>query len=386
VGDAEVAQACRELADTWRAERAQRQARRQLDIVDFDAVRDTGFLTLAVPSELGGAWSAPATTTRPIADSLRALAGGDPAVALVSAMHPAVMSYWLLNAEPADDRAWQEQRQAVFATALAGERWGTITSEPGSGGDIMRSKAIAERAASGGALPGDAYSISGDKHFGSGSGIVDWMVTTARPTDDPDGGVTVFAMHVAGRVWDGSDGMQLTGEWDGVGMAATQSHAMRLASMPAVRIARPGPVTDTVAVSGPTIAVLFTAVVLGVVDEAMAFARQQLRPRSDQLRPYEQVEWTTAVTEHWCAQQSFEGALRAIEAGDSSAMRNALCAKQSVAELAESIISRLARVVGGGSYSRRNPLAHWYEDVRALGFLRPPWGLAFDALFALSFD
>jgi hypothetical protein len=41
--------------------------------------------------------------------------------------------------------------------------------------------------------------------------------------------------------------------------------------------------------------------------------------------------------------------------------------------------------LGGGTYSRRSPFAHWFEDVRALGFLRPPWGLAFDGLLATSF-
>ena len=52
--------------------------------------------------------------------------------------------------------------------------------------------------------------------------------------------------------------------------------------------------------------------------------------------------------------------------------------------LAEQTLSRLSRVLGGGTYSRRSPFAHWYEDVRALGFLRPPWGLAFDNLMATS--
>jgi len=42
-------------------------------------------------------------------------------------------------------------------------------------------------------------------------------------------------------------------------------------------------------------------------------------------------------------------------------------------------------VHSAGAFSRRSPFAHWYEDVRALGFLRPPWGLASDNLFALSF-
>ena len=47
---------------------------------------------------------------------------------------------------------------------------------------------------------------------------------------------------------------------------------------------------------------------------------------------------------------------------------------------------RLTRVLGGGTFSRRSPFAHWFEDVRALGFLRPPWGLAYDTLFATSIE
>jgi hypothetical protein len=43
-------------------------------------------------------------------------------------------------------------------------------------------------------------------------------------------------------------------------------------------------------------------------------------------------------------------------------------------------------VVGGGSFSRSSPFGRFAEDVRALGFLRPPWGLVHDQLFAASFD
>ena len=99
----------------------------------------------------------------------------------------------------------------------------------------------------------------------------------------------------------------------------------------------------------------------------------------------EKVEWTRAVNDHWLAVQAYEGSLRTLEAGEPSALFAALCAKEAVAELAEATMGRLARVLGGGTFSRRSPFAHWYEDVRALGFLRPPWGLAYDNLFALSF-
>ena len=42
-------------------------------------------------------------------------------------------------------------------------------------------------------------------------------------------------------------------------------------------------------------------------------------------------------------------------------------------------------MLGGGTFSQRSPFAHWFEDVRALGFLRPPWGLAYDSMFLTSF-
>jgi alkylation response protein AidB-like acyl-CoA dehydrogenase len=83
--------------------------------------------------------------------------------------------------------------------------------------------------------------------------------------------------------------------------------------------------------------------------------------------------------------QAYEGALRALESGDQAAsLHAALRAKQCTAELAEQALLRLTRVLGGGTFSRRSPYAHWFEDVRALGFLRPPWGLAYDLLMLTS--
>ena len=41
------------------------------------------------------------------------------------------------------DATWNEQRDAVCATAADGLQWGTITSEPGSGGDVARTKTLA---------------------------------------------------------------------------------------------------------------------------------------------------------------------------------------------------------------------------------------------------
>jgi hypothetical protein len=40
----------------------------------------------------------------------------------------------------------------------------------------------------------------------------------------------------------------------------------------------------------------------------------------------------------------------------------------------------MSKVVGGASFSKAMPLAQWTQDVKALGFLRPPLPLAYDQL------
>jgi alkylation response protein AidB-like acyl-CoA dehydrogenase len=370
------------IASSWKSQRAERQTRLNLDRVDFDALREVRFLQSVVPVETGGLWQDTGSSARIVCESLRELASADPAVALVSAMHSSVVGYWLLNPDPSEPD-WEAQRQDVFASAMAGEQWGTITSEPGSGGDMAKTRATATPTDNAPFMVGAAYTLSGDKHFGSGSGIADRMVTTAIA--DGENAPSMFVLDASDRRWDGSAGWTLTAEWDGVGMRATQSHAMRLDGASCVRLSCRGGLSDITTRPGPFVATSFTGVIVGVLDEAIAVARNQLRAKSASLRPFEQVEWTRAVCDHWLAVQAYEGALRAIEAGDARAMFAALSAKATVAELAEDIMARLSRVIGGGAFSRRSPFAHWHEDVRALGFLRPPWGLAYDSLFSLTF-
>jgi alkylation response protein AidB-like acyl-CoA dehydrogenase len=378
--DGRVLEAAQEIASAWRADRSQRQLRRHLDQADFDALREMGILQLVAPTDIGGLWQTMEVSARSMCDVYRVLAAGDPSVALVSSMH-GVIGFWLVNPDPSRPE-WEEQRRAVFESALAGEQWGTITSEPGSGGDMARTRSIATSVDVDPFLPGRSFAVTGDKHFGSGLGIVDRMITTAIPEGESD--PTIFVLDVRDVPWDGSAGLRLVSEWDGLGMPATQSHAMRLDGARAVRLAWDGPLAPLVRTAGPFFSALFTAVIIGVLDEAIAVAREQVRARAGQLRPYEQVEWTRAERDHWLAVQAYEGLLRSLEGGPDSASYGVIRGKTAVAELAEEILLRLTRVLGGGTFSQRSPFAHWFEDVRALGFLRPPWGLGFDALFATS--
>jgi alkylation response protein AidB-like acyl-CoA dehydrogenase len=367
------------VADGFAVDRSARQQRRYLERADFDLLAEAGFLLTGVPREQGGIWSSVAESTRDVCEILRALARGDSSVALVSSMHPAVLGFWLTTPDvPEPDRAaWSAQRKEVFEAAVAGKWFGTITSEPGSGGDVRKTKAVARRASDGG------YALTGAKHFGSGSGITSFMLTSALPEgeDEPDW----FYLPVEDVPWDGSAGIELTGEWDGHGMAATQSHALKFDSLPAVRFAWPGHLDDIIGASAPVSATLFTAVVTGIVDVAVASARAYLEPRQESLRAYERTEWAQAEMEAWLAVQAYEGILRAIETGE-RALGAVLRGKTAAAQLAESCLLRICRVIGGGTFSQRSPFGWWFEDVRALGFLRPPWGLAADGLFAESFQ
>lgn len=173
-----VADRIHTLSARFASERRERQGRRELDPAGFEALRDCGFPLIAVPAEHGGLFESVPLSTRPIAGMLRTLARGDPSVALVASMHPCVLYSvrWLGPAEASPGRreAWEAQRRWVFGTVKDGAWWGTITSEPGSGGDLSRTRATAGPDGA----PG-RYRLTGDKHFGSGSGVTSYMITAA---------------------------------------------------------------------------------------------------------------------------------------------------------------------------------------------------------------
>jgi alkylation response protein AidB-like acyl-CoA dehydrogenase len=142
----------------------------------------------------------------------------------------------------------------------------------------------------------------------------------------------------------------------------------------------------TTTVCGTFFGALFTAVIVGVVQSAHAAAAARILPRHDGLRRYEAVEWARIETEVWTIEQAYERLLQLIEAKGPTALLDSQHAKLAIAELAESVTQRICRVIGGGSFSRGSHFGAAFEDVRALGFLRPPWALAYDQLLGRIFN
>ncbi len=372
----------REFAAEMMAQRALRQARRHLDRADFERLRDIGFLHASVPTTHGGAWENSRRSIRVLSDAHRILGAADSSLALSASMHPGVLAFWRDTAPPegAGLGDWEAQKREVFKAALGGAWWGTITSEPGTSGDIARTRAVARRDD---ACPA-GWRLSGEKHFGSGSGITSFMITTAVPEGEAE--PAWFFLDVRNTAWDGTLGMTLRAEWDGNGMAATDSHAFTFRDFPATRFAWPGHWRQVIEGPGGSVTMMQVAVIVGIVDAAMAYMEQQLRTRGAPAEPlpaFDKVEWVAAQREAWLVRQAYEGGLRALEAHGRARLETQM-AKSNVAILAESLMTRLCRIAGGGSYSRRSPLAQWFEDVRAMGFLRPPWSIALDGAYALG--
>ncbi|MDA0979313.1 MAG: hypothetical protein O3B72_12190, partial [Proteobacteria bacterium] len=335
----QVVQSLSGIAEKFAAETRERQNRRSLDPADFHALKSAGFLLTGVPADAGGLWRGAAGSARDYSRLVRTLAHGDPSVALVAAMHPAVMTFFL-SVENVDDApaAWAAQRQQLIELARE-DWWGTVTSEPGSGGDILKTRTRARPAAD------EGFLLSGDKHFGSGSGLSRYMITAAKVAgaDAPE----LFYLSLRDVPWDGTAGCQLLAEWDGMGMTATQSHAFRFADYPATKTVSAEILARCAPSSSQVSNLLFTGVILGVADNALAFARGKLDGKIESMRAFEQVEWIRCQNELWLAEQAYEGALRAIESGVPDAVQAAIRCKVTCAELVESALSRLSKVVGG---------------------------------------
>lgn len=332
------------LAERYAGERRERQQRDRLDPADLDDLAAAGLLRTGLPVERGGLWRDVTSSTRAICEIYRVLARGDSSLALTTSMHPAVLAFWLATPEvpEPDADAWRRQRDVIFTSVEQGAWWGTITSEPGSGGDVSRTRAAARRVDGDGRAE-EGWRLTGQKHFGSGTGVTSYMLTTAVADgdDQPDW----FYVPMPGDL-DGADGISLVAPWDGHGMTATQSHALAFEGAAAVRSAWPGHLGDLIDGAAPFFGTLFTAVVLGIVEEGVDTARAQLTPRAATLRAYEQVEWAQAELEAWTMAQVYEGALRAVESGGPSGGAT-VRAKMAGAQLAESCLGRLCKVLGG---------------------------------------
>ena len=359
------------LIAIWSPDRSSRMARVALEKTDFDDLAAAGLTLTGVPVSHEGLWLDSVQSAAQVARMLRKLAGLDPSLALVASMHSTVLLLWLVDPTDAVPGGWKEQRDSVFDDARSGHWFGTIASEPGIGGDIFATRSTASL------QPDGSWRMSGDKFMGSGSGITSFMMTIACPEGEvrPD----IFLLDMRDLLWDGSQGLKMVRAWDGIGMAATQSHAFRFDNVQVKRHGLQGKVLDLFPTISPVIGYMFSAVIMGILDAAAAEAKRSLEKRAARLSAFEQSSWIEADTQIWLAQQAFEGMSRSF--GSDTAGLDVLHGKLAIADLSEKALGSLSHALGGSSLSKSSPFGQWMQDVRALGFLRPPRALSHARIF-----
>src|SRR3954470_17758758 len=169
---------------------------------DFEELRNAGYLTLAVPAELGGQGLSLAEVVR----EQRRLGAHAPATALAINMH----IYW--TGVAADLwRAGDTSLQWILEESARGAIFAAGHAESGNDVPVLLSTTKAERVEGG-------YRFTGRKGFGSLTPVWTYLGLHGMDTSDPAGPRIVHAFMPRD-----TEGFRIEETWDVMGMRATRS-------------------------------------------------------------------------------------------------------------------------------------------------------------------
>lgn len=169
---------------------------------DFEELRASGYLTLAVPTELGGS----GLRVDDYSQLQRRLAYHAPSTALAVNMH----CYWTGLAADLY-RMGDESCRWILERSMQGDVFAALHGEAGNDISVLYAVAHADRVDGG-------WEISGHKIFGSLSPVWTFGGFSATDNSDPEN-----PMIVHGFVPRNTEGLQIIDTWDTLGMRATQS-------------------------------------------------------------------------------------------------------------------------------------------------------------------
>ncbi|MCK6209774.1 acyl-CoA/acyl-ACP dehydrogenase [Georgenia sp. EYE_87] len=334
---------------------------------DLDDLVAAGYLTAMVPEAMGGAGLTLEEMTR---EQMR-LAAAAPATALAVNMH----LVWVGVARSVHARG-DDSCDFVLREAAAGEIFAFGVSEAGN--DLVLFGSVSEARPDG----EGGYSFHGTKIFTSLAPVWTRLGTFASDTTGDDGPHNVW-----GFVARDGGGVETVGEWDVLGMRASQSFATRLdgAHAPADRIVRripPGPTADPF-IFGifANFEILLASVYAGLARRAIELAVETVKKRrslKNQNAPYSNdpdIRWRIAD-----AAMQLDGIYPQIaqiardvdEQVDRGPMwmPQLSAVKSRATEVALDVVTKAVRVSGGSSYSNSKELSRLYRDVVA-GLFHP---------------
>jgi acyl-CoA dehydrogenase len=317
----------------------------------FVALRESGYLALAVPEELGGYGA----TIRQVAMAQAEMARHCASSALAVSMHLHITLFG----------AWRYRRQMPGAEGLlrrvVDDRIVLVST---GGSDFTRPNGTAVKVDGG-------YRVTGRKIFASQVPAGD-VLSTMFTFEDEEEGRRVLAMGIPVR----ADGIEIIETWDTLGMRGTGSHDVQLADVfvsdAQVMSNRPWGVLDPplmtiIAHAMPVITGVYLGVAEGARDRATALVRGTPKAQDPV------VQRLTGLLDYKLrvARWALEGALDQIGDDPAPSMDNvvaAMHAKRAVAEEAVSACDVALEVTGGAGYFRKLGIEQAVRDVRGVKF------------------
>ncbi|MFJ9990313.1 acyl-CoA dehydrogenase family protein [Pseudomonas putida] len=245
----------RELAGQFALTAVERDERGGTPKAERDALRDSGLLSLAIPTAFGGQGA----TWRETFDVVREFARVDSSIAHVFGFHHLMLATVRLFSRPDQWQPWFEQ------TARKHWFWGNALNPLDTRTQVKHFEGWCE--------------FSGKKSFCSGASDSEMLIASA--VDERAGGKLLIAAIPSGRT-----GISLHGDWDNIGQRQTDSGS---ATFERVRVEHnellldPGPLSTPFAALRPLIAQLhfanlFLGIAEGAFDEARQYTLKESRP------------------------------------------------------------------------------------------------------------
>lgn len=331
---------------------------------DLTDLRAAGYLSVLVPSALGGA----GLSLAEVSLLQQRLAGAAPATALAINMH----LVWTGVAKVLADRGIDDLR-FVQTGAVAGEVFAFGISEAGNDLVLFGSDTDAVPQPDGG------YGFTGTKIFTSLSPVWTQLGLHGLDTTSPDGPRMVYAF--VPRAEEAAGRLSVKDDWDTLGMRGTQSRTTRLdgALAPADRIVRrlaPGPNPDPLVFGIFSVfEILLASVYTGIARRALELAVQTATARTSKKTglPYSQdpdIRWR--IAEMALVYDALPPELASIshdvdESADHGAQWFALLSgvKHRAVTMAKRVVDEAMLVAGGASYFSSAELSRLYRDVLA---------------------
>lgn len=335
---------------------------------DLEDLKSISYLTLAVPSELGGLGRRLPQVVREQAR----LAYRAPATALAINMH----LYWT-GAAAYLWRRGDHSADWILGEAVAGRIFAAGHGEPGNDLGLADSYVAAEP------LPDGSYRFTGRKVFTSLSPVWDWLGVHAKDSSDAANPRIVHAF-----IRRSGGGHRTVETWDALGVRATRSDDTVLegavAEAPYVtRVLPAGPPVDSF-VDGilssalPPIAAVYYGAAKRAFDVAVASARirtsSALGGRTLAHHPLTQLYVSQAATlldAVWALldRTTHEWA-EGVDHGEAWPAK-LFATKQYAVDGARQVVDLATKIAGASSLYRKNELERLYRDVRS-GPFHPP--------------